>query len=281
MRRNSPTAIPALQIHIAFRQLTEIAHLHDCIASLTNISLNPTKIVLDHLRWTLTGFQTLTLWKSCPLAINTTRRPRTCTASHTEEERRELWYQDDELGAMKREAKQIIANRKRVLANPDSTFAEREGMVGLERFSRQRATWKRIGIQYVLMAQRLVNMRNASNTDNKKHNYDLTQDFIRTAARRCTLWAQETATTQGFNDYLAVHDPLASLFSDEGKDKQDYNELIFGDTNNKDESIRSTRTRSSSSGGNKRKARLSIVCEPNEENERRVRHRTELPPIII
>lgn len=182
---------------------------------------------------------------------------------------------------MKREAKQIIANRKRVLANPDSTFAEREGMVGLERFSRQRATWKRIGIQYVLMAQRLVNMRNASNTDNKKHNYDLTQDFIRTAARRCTLWAQETATTQGFNDYLAVHDPLASLFSDEGKDKQDYNELIFGDTNNKDESIRSTRTRSSSSGGNKRKARLSIVCEPNEENERRVRHRTELPPIII
>lgn len=207
----------------------------------------------------------------------TTRRPRACTASHTEEERRELWYQDDELGAMKREAKEIIANRKCVVENPDSAFAEREGMVGLERFTRQRAAWKRSAIQYVLMAQRHVNKLNASNTDIKKHNYDLTQEFIRTVARRCTLWAQEIANTQGFKDYLAVHDPLASLFSDEGKDKQDYNELIFGDTNNKDESSWSN----SSSGGNKRKVRLSVVCEANEEKERRVRQRTELPPIII
>merc|ERR1719498_2064323 len=61
------------------------------------------------------------------------------------------------------------------------------------------------------------------------------EDYIQRISLRCTEWARDAAEKQGFHDYCAVHDPLAALFSDSedndsgNENKQNYNELIFGD----------------------------------------------------
>ena len=57
---------------------------------------------------------------------------------------------------------------------------------------------------------------------------------------RCTAWSRDAAKKQGFRDYCAAHDPLASLFSDGGhgemtledygkENEQNYDEMIFGE----------------------------------------------------
>lgn len=113
----------------------------------------------------------------------------------------DLWYSPKEIGDMKLTA-------KRVLLNPNDANADE--LVGLERFTAQRATWKRSAIHYVLAAQR----------QNKG------EEFIRRVSQRCSGWARETAFHQGFKDYCAVNDPLASLFGDE---EENYNESFFSD----------------------------------------------------
>ncbi|KAG7337298.1 hypothetical protein IV203_030156 [Nitzschia inconspicua] len=112
-----------------------------------------------------------------------------------------LWYQKPEINAMKQDAKRVVLNRQN---------ATSEELIGLERFDSQRALWKRSAIHYVLMAQK---QRQG-------------EDFIRRVAKRCSGWARETAIQQGFKDYCAVHDPLASLF---GSEEENYNDFFFSD----------------------------------------------------
>lgn len=210
----------------------------------------------------------------------------------TQEHCEELWHQKDELAAIKQEAKHIIANRKAILegsSDDDDSYSnddDRENLVGLERFSRQRAVWKRSAIHYVLMAQRQVHRQQRqrqsqqSNNNNLNINNESNEEYIRNVSTRCSGWAKETAVEQGFHDYCAVHDPLASLFSDSDDElsdssndstsssnrnnynkEQNYNELIFGDSNN--------------SSSSKRKS----IAEPKKEQQhqtlgdRRVRRR--------
>jgi hypothetical protein len=114
-----------------------------------------------------------------------------------------LWYTGSDINAMKQDAKRILLNR---------TEATEEDLVGLERFNVQRALWKRSAIQYVLMAQ-------------KQRKGD--EDFLQGVSLRCSGWAREMAMKQGFRDYCAVHDPLASLF--DGPEEENYNDCFFSD----------------------------------------------------
>lgn len=192
----------------------------------------------------------------------------------TEEERRELWYQSDELASMKQEAKVIISNHRKRSEDP-KTPEEREDMVGLERFSRQRAAWKRSAIEYVLRAQQQVRkLRNAS-TGFGKVSANVAEEYIRSVSLRCTGWARETASTQGFRDYVAVHDALASLFDEQGKNRhRNYDELIFGEKTS--DVIRSTET---ITGDNNNKRKISGITESIQPRDhahdglRRVRQR--------
>jgi hypothetical protein len=113
----------------------------------------------------------------------------------------DLWYQTPEITAMKQDAKRVLLNRT------DSSPDER---LGLERFNSQRAVWKRSAIHYVLMAQK------------QRHG----EDFIRRVSQRCSAWAREMAIHQGFKDYCAVNDPLASLF---GNEEENYNDCFFNE----------------------------------------------------
>jgi hypothetical protein len=113
----------------------------------------------------------------------------------------DLWYQTPEIVAMKQDAKRVLFNREN--ADPDD-------LLGLERFNSQRAVWKRSAIYYVLLAQR------------QRHG----EDFIRRVSQRCSAWARETAVRQGFADYCAVNDPLASLF---GSKEENYNDWFFSE----------------------------------------------------
>eukprot|EP00537_Pseudo-nitzschia_pungens_P008745 CAMPEP_0172362022 /NCGR_PEP_ID=MMETSP1060-20121228/5731_1 /TAXON_ID=37318 /ORGANISM="Pseudo-nitzschia pungens, Strain cf. cingulata" /LENGTH=349 /DNA_ID=CAMNT_0013084439 /DNA_START=182 /DNA_END=1231 /DNA_ORIENTATION=+ len=189
----------------------------------------------------------------------------------TEEERRELWYQNDELALMKREAREAIEKHKGVFENPNSTAAEREQVIGLERFSRQRAVWKRSAIHYILTAQRQGNKKLKSSSTNVDDQRNLLANFIQRISLRCTGWARETAKMQGFRDYCAAHDPLASLLGVKGKDGLNYNELIFGDNNNTNKSSRSTNAGSEG----KRKLGAEEPARKQRENNRRARQRTE------
>jgi hypothetical protein len=112
----------------------------------------------------------------------------------------ELWYQPAEIAAMKAEAKYHILHRGE--ATPDE-------VCGLDRFTSQRALWKRSAIQYVLISQR--------------HNNG--DEFIRRVSLRCSGWFREKACEQGFRDYCSVHDPLASLLDCD--DVDNYNECFF------------------------------------------------------
>jgi hypothetical protein len=114
----------------------------------------------------------------------------------------DLWYQTSEINAMKQDAKSVLLNREG--ADPDD-------LSGLERFNSHRAVWKRSAIYYVLAAQK---QRQG-------------EDFIRRVSRRCSAWARETAVQQGFKDYCAVNDPLASLF---GNKEENYNDCFFSET---------------------------------------------------
>lgn len=163
------------------------------------------------------------------LSTTTPDSTKLWNGSLTEEHCNELWYQKSELAAIKHAAKVAIANRAKVERNPYSSFEQLDELIGLERFSKQRAVWKKSTIKCVMMAQRQINRLNGNNSISK-------EDYIERISSRCTAWARDAAEKQGFHDYCAVHDPLAALFSDskdndnEKENKQNYNELIFGET---------------------------------------------------
>jgi len=172
----------------------------------------------------------------------------------TEEHCKELWYQKTELSVIKKVAKAIIARRDNKDKRNDSRNDENNYNNndddnyndGLERFTRQRSTWKRSSIHYILQAQKQYNSHNACNNiynnANKSANDRAREEYIRNVSIRCSNWAKETALKQGFKDYCSIHDPLASLFTtrdkgnrkEEGQQKQEqeqhYEELIFGNT---------------------------------------------------
>lgn len=159
----------------------------------------------------------------------------------TEDHCHELWYQKDELATIKHEAKVVIANRNKILKKKTTNVSseERESWVGLERFSKQRGMWKKSGLRCILMAQRQMDGFDAQITDNILSK----EEYIRNISLKCTAWSRDAAQKQGFHAYCAVHDPLASLFSDKEfnsseisledytrEEEQNYNEMIFGET---------------------------------------------------
>lgn len=162
----------------------------------------------------------------------------------TEDHCHELWYQKDELVAIKQAAKSAIANRSKVQENPNASFEELDSLLGLERFSKRRALWKKSAIRCVLMAQSQGNeIHTQSIISNTFSNSLNKEEYIQDISLRCTEWARKASEKQGFCDYCAVHDPLASLFSDnelnssdislddyKKEEEQNYNELIFGET---------------------------------------------------
>jgi len=157
----------------------------------------------------------------------------------TEDHCRELWYQKDELVAIKHAAKVIIANSVFLENNPDTSSEDQDGLIGLERFSKKRAVWKRTAIRCVLEAQR--QMTELAKTIHNDYFHDISkEDYIHSISMRCTAWSRDAAKKQGFRDYCAAHDPLASLFSDGGhgemtledygkENEQNYDEMIFGE----------------------------------------------------
>lgn len=186
----------------------------------------------------------------------------------TEEHCHELWHQKAELAAIKHAAKVLIANRKQIQENPDASSDELDCLTGLERFSRKRAVWKKSTIRCVLMAQRQVDeLLRTSSYDFNNHGLSK-EDYIQAISLRCTGWARDAAEKQGFRDYCTVHDPLASLFSDNefNENEQNYNELIFGETPSEN-----TNT------SNKRKVEAT---EPMDSG-RRIRYRVGTPPLLV
>jgi hypothetical protein len=162
----------------------------------------------------------------------------------TEEHCHELWYQKGELVAIKQAAKIAIANRSKIQDNPNASFEELDSLLGLERFSKRRALWKKSAIRCVLMAQGQMNELCKQTTIKNVYSNSINkEDYIQSISLRCTEWARNASEKQGFCDYCAVHDPLASLFSDskfnsseislddyKKEEEQNYNELIFGET---------------------------------------------------
>lgn len=190
--------------------------------------------------------------------------------SLTEEHCRELWYSKEELALIKHDAKLAIANRASVQGNPEASCEEKDRLLGLERFSKKRAQWKKSSIRCVLMAQGQMRELNARSiySDYIYNDYNISkEDYIQTISQRCTEWARDAAKKQGFLDYCAAHDPLASLFSDSDvENEQNYNEMIFGET-----SVEDTNT-----SNNKRKVDAVYHASNDQEeilSDRRVRHR--------
>jgi hypothetical protein len=136
----------------------------------------------------------------------------------TEKHCNELWYQKDELTEIKKEAKELISrredndnkndnkNKNSNRNNDNDDDDEDDAHEGLERFTRQRATWKRSSIYYILQAQKQVKERQGVNQEQQ-------QQYLRNVSIQCSTWAKETALKQGFKDYCSIHDPLASLFA--------------------------------------------------------------------
>jgi hypothetical protein len=141
--------------------------------------------------------------------------------------------------------------------------ADPDDFLGLERFNCQRAVWKRSAIYYVLLAQR------------QRHE----EYFIRRVSQRCSAWAREAAVDQGFKDYCAVNDPLASLF---GNEEENYNDCFFSDPsicisdNNQSNKKRKTDETENDCScpsiprSRKLRTRTSVTVEKEEINEEQV-----------
>jgi hypothetical protein len=150
--------------------------------------------------------------------------PQQPPLSLTDELCHELWYQQDEINKMKADVRYTILHRNEIAKTADG-----DQLVGLHRFSPQRAQWKRSAIYYTLLAQK--QQKHLQKFSTKKDDPDKlaqkVQDFVRKVSLRCTGWAREQAIKQGFKDYCAIHDPLACLF--DGPENQNYNDCFFSD----------------------------------------------------
>ena len=184
----------------------------------------------------------------------------------------ELWYQRTELASIKQAAKVTIATRNLVEGTLGVSFDQSDELLGLERFSKQRAIWKKSAIKCVIMAQRKI--KNLYAGSNAIDDEDQIRDYIQLISMRCTEWARDAAQKQGFQDYCAVHDPLAELFRDSGEseseNRQNYNELIFGDM---------------IFDNNNNKRKVGVIYDGdngqgNDDFDRRTRHRAS-PPLVL
>jgi hypothetical protein len=118
---------------------------------------------------------------------------------------RELWYQPDEINDFKKETRSLVL---------DGNAKDGDALCGLERFSFERASYKRRVIRYVLLAQ--TKQKGA--------------EFIRNIAEQLTAWARDIAEAQGFADFCQVYDPLESLL---GSSCENYNDCFFSDDKRK------------------------------------------------
>jgi len=159
------------------------------------------------------------------------------TSPLTKDRREELWYQKDELAAIKQEVKETLSaqreQQKRQQRDENAAAAmggnnnkgDREtetavvfpdnnddDAIGLERFSPQRAHWKRSAIRYVLTAQNYlrksdgVGVVGVGGGDYRNATNEIKEDYVRRISLRCTGWARQTAREQAFRDYCAAYD---------------------------------------------------------------------------
>ena len=105
----------------------------------------------------------------------------------TDEDRRMLWYQKDELLAAKQHMKYLI------LHGSDEANGSDE-MSGLHRYGWERSQHKRSAIHYVIEAHR---------------EFPKNHDFVREVSKRCTQWARHLAEEEGFATFCQVYgDPV-------------------------------------------------------------------------
>jgi len=140
----------------------------------------------------------------------------------TDEICRELWYQKDELVTMKKAVRVLLAKAGHIAPQPQQQQqqqslnvieedeaesqqmeTERETVIGLGRFSYQRSQYKRSAIYYVMAAQQEC-----------PWNYPKKPAYIRAVSRRCTGWARQVATEEGFANFCEVYgDPIENLLN--------------------------------------------------------------------
>jgi hypothetical protein len=127
------------------------------------------------------------------------------SAALTPEICRELWYQPDEINDFKKETRSLVLDVGNAKGGDE--------LCGLERFSFERARYKRRVIRYVLLAQKQKGA-----------------EFMREIAEKLTAWARDIAEAQGFADFCQVYDPLESLL---GSSCENYNDCFFSDNKRK------------------------------------------------
>jgi len=137
----------------------------------------------------------------------------------TEENCKELWYQKNELSAMKKEVRSLLTKighsptpfpqqqyQLDTLSVDQDLFLQKletedQTLAGLGRFGFQRAQYKRSAIYYVLAAQREYF---------GKHKIE----YLQAVSLRCTGWARRVAAEEGFSVFCEVYgDPIEILFN--------------------------------------------------------------------
>lgn len=162
---------------------------------------------------------------------------RTSRLVLTDENCKKLWYQKDELAAIRNEARQIIERNNDSIGNkarrifqqnlqqndsinakehkPDFAHTDHnekenndptdDGAFGLERFmnnNRSRTTLKRSAIHYILQGQRHCREnKKRSRISTANCSMQREAEFIRNVSLKCSKWAIEAALEQGFRDY--------------------------------------------------------------------------------
>ena len=124
----------------------------------------------------------------------------------------DLWYRSEEIAAFKRDARNIVAFRKKIAKKDE------DDVYGLGRYSLERAKHKRRIIHCILVVASRIGLKNESGAE----------EFLRAVSERLSERARKEAQTQGFFDFCEVYDPLESLLGDDGKGEENsYNDYFF------------------------------------------------------
>jgi len=137
----------------------------------------------------------------------------------TEENCKQLWYQKDELSAMKKEVRFLLTQighfpttlaqqqQKHNIPTVDQDDflrqfeTEDQTLAGLGRFGFQRTQYKRSALYYVLAAQREYLGKHKN-------------EYLKAISRRCTGWARRVAAEEGFSVFCEVYgDPIENLLN--------------------------------------------------------------------
>jgi hypothetical protein len=129
---------------------------------------------------------------------------------------RDVWYQPDEISALKKRTRDLVFYGSTELG---------DDMSGLERYCMERSKYKRQVLQYVLRMQK--EQKGA--------------DFLRTAARKCTGWARDLALHEGFIAFCDVYDPLACLLGGDCLD-ENFDDRLFRDDNKRKTAVETPQT---------------------------------------